>query len=302
MASMSNPRLVWAAGSLLLASCAILPVARSATPAPVDAMATAVYGTAVAIEAATHTAMPRTQTPTGPPTLQPAIPTPAESPTSVPGFPLAAIQVLTPGPMSRLLSPLQADLLVIAGGSRRVEIALFGQNGQLLGRSLLAASADPAGDRLHVELPFEIRAAEEAGYLQVSTRNAEGRIQSLTTVPLQLLSLGEKQVNPAGDAIYERVRLSSPGPQFVASGGVLEIECQMLPYNRQPVIMELITDAGATLSLRIVDVSGADWQSLETTLPFRVSTTTPARLYIHQADELLGGNGYLFSQSVVLNP
>jgi hypothetical protein len=302
MASMSPPKLVLLAGSMMLSSCALLPAARSPTPFPIDAVATAVYGTALAMEAATQAATPATPTVGGPSTLQPATPTPAESPTSDPGKPLAAIQVFTPGPLSRVLSPLQANLLVIAGESGRVEIALFGQDGRLLGRSLLAASANPTGDRLAVQLPFEIRAAEEAGYLQVSTRNAKGRIQSLTTVPLQLLSLGENQVNPAGDAIYERVRFSSPSPQFVASGGVLEIECQMLPYNRQPVVMDLITEAGTILSSRIVDVSGAEWQPLETTLPFRVSTTTRARLYLHQADDVLGGNGYLFSQSVVLNP
>jgi hypothetical protein len=204
--------------------------------------------------------------------------------------------------MSRIVSPLQVQLLAVAGDSRRIEISLLGEDGRLLGRSLIAVPGSSAGDALSVKVPFEIRGVGEKGYLQVSTKNGRGLVQSLITVPILLLSAGETQVNPPGNTIYERVALADLLPEAEVAGGTLSLAGQVLPYNSNPVIMELITEDGESLSLRVLNSSGEDWQAVETTLPFRVSRSTPARLFVRQADPVLAGEAYIFSQLLTLMP
>ena len=86
------------------------------------------------------------------------------------------------------------------------------------------------------------------------------------------------------------------------TGGVLQIAGEFLPYNRSPVILELISNDGTSLSLRVLSALGAEWQSVETTLPYQVDKVTPVRFYVHQADDLLGGDGYVFSLPLALVP
>jgi hypothetical protein len=288
--------------AILLAGCGIPGSVAPPTPFPPDYVPTAVYLTALSIDAATQAANPPTLTPTVTSTFIPATLAPTLTPTAGPQVPLAAIQVRAPGPMSRIVSPLQVQLLAVAGDSKRIEISLFGEDGGLLGRSLIAVPGSTSGDSLSVKVPFEIRGVSELGYLQVSTKNGRSLVQSLITVPILLLSAGETLVNPPGNTIYERVALADLPPEAEITGGMLSVTGQVLPYNSSPVIMELVTEEGDSLSLRVLNATGEDWQGVETTLPYRVSLSTPARLFVRQADQVIGGEAYVFSQPITLLP
>ena len=299
---MPKKPLVLLLAASLLAGCGIPGSVTAPTLFPPDYVPTAVYLTAMAIDAATQAANPPTLTATVTSTFIPATLAPTLTPTPGPRVPPAAIQVRAPGPMSRIVSPLQVQLLAIAGASNRIEISLFGEDGRLLGRSLIAVPGSILGDSLSVKVPFEIRGAGEKGYLQVSTKNGRGLVQSLITVPILLLSAGETQVNPPGNTIYERVAFADLPPEAEITGGTLNLTGQVLPYNSSPVIMELITEEGDSLSLRVLNSTGEEWQAVETTLPFRVERSTPARLFVRQADQVMGGEAYVFSQLLTLMP
>lgn len=287
---------------LALPGCVLPGTVSAPTPYPPEYIPTVVYLTALSIDATTRTASPPTVIPTATNTFIPPTLAPTESPTPGPEVPLAAIQVKSPGPMSRIVTPLQVQVVAIAGESKRVQIDLFGEDGRLLGRSLVAVPGDSEGDLISVKIPFEIRAAGENGYVQVSTKNGRERVQSLITVPILLLSSGESQVNPPGNTIYERVAFANLPPEAEIAGGELEITGEILPFNNSPIIMELISDEGDNLSLRVLNAGGTDWQAVHTTLPFKVSAPTQARLYVHQADDLFHGDVYVYSQLVNLNP
>jgi hypothetical protein len=288
--------------AVIASGCQLPGFASPPTPYPTDYIATAVHSTALAIDAATQAASPATATPTVTSTFIPPTLAATATPTPGPQVPLAAIQVRSPGPMSRIVSPLQVQLLAIAGSSKRVEVDLFGEDGRLLGRTLVVVPGSPAGDTIQVKMPFEIRAVGENGYVQASTKDVRGRLQSVITVPVLLLSSGVSQINPPGNTIYERVAFAGLPPEAEISGTEIEVFGQLLPYNRSPMIMELMTEEGESLSLRVLNVSGEDWQAVHTTLPFRVSSTTPARLFVRQADQVIPGDSYIFSQPVTLIP
>lgn len=290
----------------LLAGCVLPGVPAAPTPYPANYLPTVIHMTAEAMKAATDeatgpTEVP-TQTPTEAATLIPPTAAASPTPTAGPGIPLAAIQIKAPGPMSRVVSPLQVQMLVVAGDSKRVEVDLFGEDGSLLGRTLRVVAGSPGGDPLTVKIPFEIRAAGENGFIQVSTKDSKGRVQSLTTLQILLLSSGSSQINPAGNTIYERVVLPHLDPGADVSGGEVQLDGQVLPYNRQPIIIQLMTTDGKNQWLRVLTTTGTDWQTFDTTVPFKVTTSTPARLYFTQADDRFSGQAYVYSQEILLKP
>jgi hypothetical protein len=163
-------------------------------------------------------------------------------------------------------------------------------------------SGHPTGDYLSLKIPFEIRAAAEIGVIQVSTKDKLGRLQSLSSLRILLLSNGVSQINPAGNAIYERVTFLQLPVNSDVFGGILSLRGQFTPYNHQPVILELISDTGQGLSLRVLNFPSLDPQNFNTTLPYKVTQPTQARLFIHQEDDVLKGPVYIYSQEITLNP
>ena len=59
---------------------------------------------------------------------------------------------------------------------------------------------------------------------------------------------------------------------------------------------------GKSLGLRILTVDQLNPQLFETTIPYRVTDPTLARLSIRQDDDRINGLFYLYSQEILLNP
>lgn len=290
----------------LLAGC-VLPGSTSVpTPYPADFLPTVIYLTAESLNgtmsAQTAAATTPTETPTQTLTPIPPTPIPTETATPAPGVPLAAIQISAPGPMSRVASPLEIRMTAVAGKSRIIEIALFGEDGRKLNSVLERVPGYAGGDYIYEKIPFEIRAAGESGLIQVSTKDEFHRVQSLISVPVLLISSGASQINPAGNNIYERVVLYHLPPDSTISGGVVDVDGQFQPYNHQPVILELISNDGRSVGLRVLTFSKLGPQNFTTTVPYKVSKPTPARLFIRQADDVLANPVYVYSQELMLNP
>ncbi len=290
----------------LLTGCALPGSTSVPTPYPADFLPTVIYLTAESLNgtmsAQTAAAITPTETPTQTPTPVPPTPVPTRTLTPAPGIPLAAIQISAPGPMSRVASPLEIRMTAVAGKSRIIQVALFGEDGRKLNSVLERVPGYAGGDYIFVKIPFEIRAAGESGLIQVSTKDQFHRVQSLMSVPILLISSGASQINPPGNNIYERVVLYHLPPNSTISGGVVDMEGQFEPYNHQPVILELISNDGKSLGLRVLTFPKLGPQNFTTTIPYKVSKPTPARLFVRQADDVLTDPIYIYSQELMLNP
>jgi hypothetical protein len=291
---------------LLLAACA----APAASPIPtayppeyvptvvaLTAEAANVLGTEVAL-ALTPTVLPsRTPRPTLSPTPQPTF-----TQTTIPSHRPAAIQIFAPGPMSKVVSPITLRMNIVVGESEKVQIDLYGEDGRLLTRNL-KRGVPPSGKGVpqQIRVPFEIRAAAEVGRLTISTTDELGRLQSLNSVRLLLLSSGANEIHPPGDP-SEPVGVFIPKLEEEVSGGVLNIRGDVWPFNLNPVILELIGEDGRSMGLRILNLNQLEPQLIETTLPYKVTEPTLARLTIRQDDDRIDGLFYLYSQEVLLNP
>ncbi|MGE5250208.1 MAG: hypothetical protein ACM3QS_08340 [Bacteroidota bacterium] len=243
-------------------------------------------------------------TPTATATLTPA-PTrdyPTQTFTPQPHIPLAQVQFLSPGPMSKFISPVQVQLMVVAGESDKIQIDLFDETGVKIGSKIDHVNRQLAGVYAVYKIPFEIRAAAEKGLLQVSSRDKEGRMQALNSVPIVLLSAGETRITPPGNFIYERAVFYTPRDEDSVSGGELTVKGRFWPFNTQPAFLELILPDGRAGALRVLSLQGLDPQEFSTTLPYKVSEPTLARLSLRQMDPVLNAPIYVFTQAIWLKP
>lgn len=289
----------------LLAGCAAQPQSLIPTPYPPEYLPTVIAMTAqvarISSTEAAITVFPTgTSTNTPEPTLSPT-PQPTSTATTIPGHESATIQIISPGPMSKVVSPITLRMNIVAGESEKAQIDLFGEDGRLLSRTLKKVPISGDGIFQQIKIPFEIRAAAEVARITISTTDKSGRIQALNSVRVLLLSSGTNEINPPGNP-SEPIGVTSPTLKDTASDGTLNVRGDIWPFNLNPVIFELVGPDGKSLGLRILTVDHLDPQLFETTIPYKVQEPTLARLTIHQDDDRMSGPFYIYTQEILLNP
>lgn len=288
-----------------VAGCA--PATQSPIPTlyPPDYLPTVIALTADAANAAATqaavTVLP-TEVPTDipEPTLTPT-PKATATATTIPGHDPAVIQILSPGPMSKVVSPIILKMNIVSGESQKAQIDLFAEDGSLLSRTVKKVPLSSDGVFQQIKIPFEIRAAAEVARITVTTTDKAGRIQALNSVRVLLLSSGDNEITPPGNP-SEPVGVFRPTSKDTVSGGVLNLRGDVWPFNLNPVVMELIGPDGKSLGLRIWTVDVLTPQLFETTIPYRVNEPALARLTIRQDDDRMDGLFYVYSQEILLNP
>ncbi len=309
---MKKKILIFASFLTLLSACS-QSIESTPTAFPPDHLPTSVALTGQAVFA---TADALTQI--VPPTLT-SVPTdlsiplteiPSPTPTFAAGFiDFAQIHFLTPGPASSLISPINLQMELVSGESEVVQVDLLGEDGRVLYRDLEKVIRNVKGIYRRFELRFEIRAVSEAGYIRVSSKDDFGRIQALNTMPVLLYSIGSAQINPPGNMIYERVMIEGMKEKADFYAGEVSLKGRIWPFNDQPIIVELILPNGSPISSRILSINGIDTQPFETTLPYKVTEPTRARLTFRQDNPLLGVADselqkyiYVYSVEITLHP
>jgi hypothetical protein len=185
--------------------------------------------------------------------------------------------------MSSLVSPINLQVLLVSGESEIVRVELLGEDGRVLQRGLERVQRNlNGGNYRSFDLAFEIRAVSERGYIRISSKDDHGRIQALNTLPVLLYSIGNNQITPLGNIIYERIMYEGLKEDDEIVGGVVNVKGRFWPFNDQPVFLELLLPDGRPISSRVLDFKGVDTESFETTLPYKVTEPTLVRLSIHQ--------------------
>jgi len=222
-------------------------------------------------------------------------------PTDIPWHETGAVQFISPGPMSKLISPIQLLVKVVVGESEKVQVDLYGEDGRLLSRAVRLLGRTTKGALLSLKVSFETRATAELGRITISTLDKSGRIQALNSVRVLLLSSGVNEINPPGNP-SEPVKIFSPVAEETIFGGVLKVKGDIWPFSLQPVILELISPAGKSVGLRVITMHDITPQLFETDVSYKVTEPMSARLIIRQSDDRMPGRFYVYSQVVLLNP
>jgi hypothetical protein len=252
----------------------------------------------VATETFTPSPIPATINPTllvfSTPTLTPTL-----DPTNI------LLRIAAPGPMSKVVSPINFVVYILPDFTGTTRIQLLGEDGrELFSKVFRTFSNIGYTTRVDENIGFEIHGAAEIGRLQISTADEFGRMQAFNSVRLLLLSVGKNEISQAY-APLERVLLRKPKRGDTVSGGVLTVDGEIQPVNNEPIIVELYDNTGNIMGSRILALEPADggYQFFSTTIPYETSSKqVPARLMIRQSDDRIPGLAYLYSLKILIDP
>jgi hypothetical protein len=253
-----------------------------------------------------------TETPSPTPSPPSATPTLLQTPTeplldSPPpeNVPLSTVQILSPGPASKVTSPFTLRASIKPGAESIIRIELLGEDGQLLMREVLSyQTLQNEWVSLDSEISYGINSAGENGRLQLSVEDQHGRIESLSSVDLLLLSMGKQDLNQPPDQL-EDIVLESPRSNTLIQGGTMRVTGLARPRSTQPLLIELSTSDGRIVGTRQVSVTpppGNLYGAFAIDVPFTVDYTTRVRVQVWEPGDKIPGIVNLSSLEVILSP
>lgn len=248
--------------------------------------------------------------PTFPPPETPTplvLPTLGSTPFKMPTPPLAAIRITRPGLQSRLLSPFRVEISARPTTNARLQIALLGEDGRVLFSQTLRYSPTITEQVfLQLEVEFAISGPAEAARLMAWNTDEFGRLISLSSVDLVLLSIGDDLLTPPVN-LRESLFIIRPYANEFFSNGLLSLQGWISPVSSQPVLIEVISEDNAVLFTATLDVGPVTperfYVPFEISIPYSVPAYTRARLTLRQdSDSRLPGTVVLASQQISLSP
>ncbi len=214
------------------------------------------------------------------------------------------IQFLSPGPLSKIVSPFKVYGYAVPGHNNQGSLDLYGEDGNLLASQLIQLYTPYKWASFFWKMSFEINSVGELGRLTLTTKDDYGRINAVNSVHLLLLAEGTSIINQPGD-LRERCVILQPVAGQRLSGGVLVVSGKMRPYNNLPLTLELVDRDGTIIGTQAVAISTtshADGVPFHADIRYTISDPTWVLLSVRQNDDRIGGLMYLYSQEILLNP
>jgi len=229
---------------------------------------------------------------------------PTNTPTPTLDPSLILLRIVSPGPMSKVVSPIEFIVHVAPDYAGTTRIELIGEDGVVLYRKIFKTYSNIGYyTRVDEKIQYEIKGAAEIARLQISTLDGKGRIQAFNSVRLLLQAVGENEFAPPY-AVQDRIILRDPHRNDQISGGNLPVVGAIQPADDLPIVLELIDDQGNVLGSRLLQLGPADgkYQQFSAIVPYTVNKLTPAQLVIRQSDDRIDGLSYLYSLPLVIGP
>ena len=247
------------------------------------------------------TATQNTPTPSpSPMPTQPSLDSPP--PTNVPP---SSVQILSPGPGSKVVSPFTLRASIKPGSESVVHIELLGEDGRLLMREVRNyPSLDTEWVNMGSQISYGTNAVSETGRLQISVEDEHGRLKEISSVNLILLSLGTQDLYHPADQL-ENIVIESPQANTLIQGNTMRVSGLARPRSTQPLMIEIQTSDGRIVGTRQVAVTfspGSTYGTFAIDVPFNVGTTNRVRLKVWEPGNIIPGIVDLSSLEVILSP
>jgi len=317
---------------IALTSEAMASQTAAAQPTPTETLIPTITNTILSTTAgpsptATFTPEP-SQTLTATNTLTPTTtstitltPTPSDTPTATPTntpdytatpippdeIPFAAVQIISPSHLSKVVSPIELFTFVAPGGDGRIRVELTGEDGRVLYRQVFLYTDAPAGARvnLNTKIDFEIAGVAETGRLTVSVNDEYERLKALSSVDLVLLADGQADLTPTGD-LLEDILIQKPLLKTMVQGENVLVTGLARTGDNQPLLIELIATDGRVLGSRLAGIApiqeDGGHRLFAAEIPFSVSSPTWVRVMVYDNSGRLPGPKHVSSVEVLLSP
>jgi hypothetical protein len=242
-------------------------------------------------------------------TPEPIIVPPAQigtnTPLPPPNIPFAPIQILNPGTLSRVISPIKLHAFMIPGDGGRARVELYGEDGRLMYRKLFIFSS-PTGAQANLvtDIDFEIKGVAETATLVISTDDWYGRIKTLSSEDLILLSVGDSDINPPGDHLAPIV-FQEPTPNILIQGGTFIVSGLVRTATDLPLLIELITTDGKVIGNKLAGITpgqAGQHRTFAAEINYKVDSPTWVRVTASEWNKWLTGKATLTSVEVLLSP
>ena len=219
-------------------------------------------------------------------------------------LPSAEIIIHTPGPESRVTSPIDITASVTPGADDLIRVILIDQSRNLLARQLIRVDPDEISTaQFSSRLRFEIPTDSTKAVLILATKDAYNRPLSLRAIPLTL-NLKNEVVLETHPTDSPWLNINTPEPLSTHRGGSLTVSGTVTPISTKPLIIELFTDSGGLIgSKQLAVTKGGQEMPFSITLTYSfIDTTRDVRLVVRQTMDPFGQNGALDSIPIFLAP
>jgi hypothetical protein len=233
--------------------------------------------------------------------------TPQPTATTAHKYPAPMIMIESPGPLSKLVTPILLQGSFNPGEDGMLYVELFSTEGTLVGRQVLDFRK-MSYTKAYVtdSIPFDIDAAGAFARLVVSTHDKAERVSAIASVDLILLQMGANILTPPS-VLEEPYVIQSPKPDEVIKGGVARVYGVFKPINNSPLLFELKGPSGETLGYAsfLFSPLTADqgYATFVVDITYNVLDATAVRLSIYQnSDNRIPGVVWLTSEKLILAP
>jgi hypothetical protein len=229
----------------------------------------------------------------------------AGQPTAAGQRPEETILILSPGPGSRLTSPIHLQGMSDPTFEQTLAVRLLADNGSQLASVSTTIQAD-AGQRgaFKVDIPFSVGQTQQ-GFLQVfATSPRDGGVTHLASVGVQLASGGSADIHPA-EPHAEQIAIRQPQPGETVSGGRLHVAGFGLGGFEQTLVIDIYDAEGNQLAEQPVMVKAPDLGQpgpFEADLSYTLAQPGPGRVVVRDVSPAFGGDTHLMSVEVRLQP
>jgi hypothetical protein len=227
--------------------------------------------------------------------------------TSTPTPPLASLRLIRPGPLSKISAQIKVEAMVIPGDDGYVYFDLLGEDGRIINHVEDNLKYNLGQHIIIVpKIDFQTSAVAESARLVMYTRDSSGRMISLTSVDLFLLSLGSSVVT-APDVQQEPFIVRYPRYGDSISGGIVHLIGLAKPLSNKPLVVELIDDQQNVIgsaNLQIPPPTGKlSHTPFEVDIPYSIKEEEKVRLSLRQeSDTRIPGDVGLYSLMLDLQP
>jgi hypothetical protein len=221
------------------------------------------------------------------------------------GIPQSSTQIHSPGPGSKVISPFNLRAALKLNQNSVIHLELLGEDGRLLMREVSSyQSIQTEWINLESEVSFGINGNEESGRMMISVEDEHGRLGSVSSIDLILLSGGDQELNTPAD-LLENIVLESPPANHLIQNGKMRVSGLARTRSDQPLRIELVSSDGRIVGTRQVSVTHSEDNSYGTfaiDVPYTVSSTQSVRVQIWEPGDRIPGVVNLSSVEVLLAP
>lgn len=255
----------------------------------------------------TITGMPQ-DSPT--PTLDIILGTP--EPAKVPDpLPQPEIQIISPGRLSRVLSPFRLYLYLIPPRNDREEdmvyqISLYDENGKLINRETINRTPEESRNpHLVMDIDFKISGQAESARLEISSVDPYSRVTAMETTDVILLAAGDEEIKTILNLNPDMILLQ-PVPSTLIQGEELTVRGFTRIAPSGELLVECINRDGGKIGSGVIEVDeedlGGGYHAFEGEIPFQVGYSSWIRVQVIARDGMFSGLQSLSSVEVLVSP